>query len=484
MHTLLRSILSILAGKSFSILIKLIFTPILVRVISQEQYGLYASILAAFSLITLLSKGGLFDACRKTVAEATSDSAEIQKVISLSLVFSLLYGAIGTALVSVLLFSGILPQIYRPYVLVLLVSIIFTNVFSVIRGVFFGIQRELWGEFLGVSRQLVYVITGLILAYVGHGLSGVFAGYTLSFIIITFISSALIMREFSFQLPTSDDFRTQGKHIATYGGYQLIGGMSAAFLYKADILLVELFQGASSTALYNSAIVPAEMIWFIPSVIQLSFLQHTANLWSEGEIEKINETVKTGIKYGTLSLALFGVGLFGLAEPLLSVYFGQEYVGAATTLQVLILGTFFFGLSRVTMPVFQAIGWIRATEFATLIALIINIALNVVLIPRYGIFGAGIGTMISYTSIFVGNIVIWNRSSIDIVPIEWFAKLIAAQAIFAAIFLGTVFVCDSSPIVSLLIFPPFGLLVFLGTNVFAGYIRLSDLKAVFMDLVE
>lgn len=484
MRTLLRSVLSILAGRSTGIVLGLLFTPLLVRVLSQEQYGLYASILAAFGLFTLLSKGGLFDACRKTVAEETPNSIEVQNVISLSLVFSLLYGIIGTVIVSVLLFSGIVPQLYRPYVLILSISIVFANVFSVIRGVFFGIQSELWGEILRVSRRLIYMTTGLFLAYIGYDLYGVFVGYTLSFVVMTSVAGAVLMRKFSLRFPPRETFSTQGKNIATYGGYQLIGGVSAAFLYKADILLVEFFQGSTSTALYNSAILPAEMIWFVPSIIQAVFLQHVAKLWGEDDIEQINENVKTGIKYGTLSLVLFGVGLFGLAEPLLYVYFGEEYISAATTLKVLIVGTFFFGLSRVTLPVFQATGWIRATEFITLAALVINIALNLVLIPRYGLIGAGIGTMTSYIAIFAGNLIIWKQSPIEIVPFGWFGKLIAIQGIFASIFLGTIYISDFSPIISLFGFPIFGLLIFLGLNIFAGYIPLSKLRRAVIDLAK
>ena len=157
MRSLFRSVLTILVGKSSGIIIGLLFTPILVRVISQEQYGLYASILAGFSLVTLLSKGGLFDACRKTVAEAFPGSKEVSTVISASLVLSVIYGAIATVSLSGLVISGVLPRKYGEYVIVLAVSILFTNVLSVVRGVFFGIQEEYWGEIFALSRRLVYV---------------------------------------------------------------------------------------------------------------------------------------------------------------------------------------------------------------------------------------------------------------------------------------------------------------------------------------
>jgi O-antigen/teichoic acid export membrane protein len=286
----------------------------------------------------------------------------------------------------------------------------------------------------------------------------------------------ILFKYSSYDFPRKEDIATYGKEITSFGGYQLIGGLSAMLLYKTDILLVEFFKGSTSTALYQSAITPAEMIWFVPSAIQLAFLQHTASLWSDQNISKINEDLQLGTKYAVLSLTLFGVGLFALADPFLTVYFGPDYVGAATTLRILIFGTFFFGITRVVGPVLQATGWVRYTEFIAVGALIVNILLNVIFIPRYGIVGAGVGTGISYVAVFIGYIIVWNHSQFDLLPLCWVGKLMMSQGIFAVIFLGTVRLSNFSPIVSLVILPPLGLLLFVGINVTTGNIPIQSVK--------
>jgi O-antigen/teichoic acid export membrane protein len=310
----------------------------------------------------------------------------------------------------------------------------------------------------------------LLLAYVGYDVLGVFSAYAISFLLLSLFGGVVLTRYSSFRLPRWSDIAKHGRGIASFGGYQLIGGLSAMLLYRTDILLVEFFKGGTFTALYQSAITPAEMIWFVPSVIQLAFLQHTASLWSSGEIEEINENIQTGVKYAVLSLTLFGVGLLVLAEPFLTAYFGPEYVDASTTLQVLIVGTFFFGITRVITPVLQATGWVRHTEFITFGALVINIVLNALLIPRYGIIGAGIGTGISYVAIFAGNVALWAYSPFDFVPLWWAAKLALTQGAFAVLFLGLARVVSISLWLSLLVLPPLGLVLFLVINVTAGYV--------------
>jgi O-antigen/teichoic acid export membrane protein len=426
--------------------------------------------LAGFSIITLISKGGLFDATRKTVAEHADHSEEVSSVISTSVFISLIYGLSATLLVFLSLLFDLIPATYVPYVWILLSAIIFTNIFAIIRGSFYGLQYESIGETLRIARRLIYSATALLLAYVGYDVIGVFTGYAVSFALLSVLGAVLLLRYSAYGLPKREDIATYGKKISSYGGYQLIGGLSAMLLYRTDILLVEFFKGATSTALYQSAIIPAEMIWVVPSAIQLAFLQHTASLWSSNEIEKINENIQSGIKYAVLSLTLLGVGLSALAEPFLTAYFGSDYVGAAITLQILIIGTFFFGITRVVVPVFQATGWVRHTEFITLGALVLNILLNIFFIPRYGFIGAGIGTGISYVAIFVGNIILWKYTQFDVVPLKWAGKLIMTQGIFAILFFGIVRFASTSPWTSLLVFPPIGFVLFLGINVTAGYI--------------
>lgn len=477
MASLFRSVLSIFSGKVAGILISLVFTPLLVRIISQNQYGVYASVLAAFSIVTLLSKGGLFDATRKTVAEYADHVSEVSSVITVSLFLSAIYGLVAVLVVFMGAYFELVPSRYITYTLPLVVVIFFGNIFTVVRGSFYGLQRESIAEVLQVARRLSYTALGLLLAYLGYDVLGVFVGYALSFVFLGIVGAFLLVKFTSYHLSTDFPIKKHGKEIASFGGYQLIGGVSAMLLYKSDILLVEFFRGSTQAALYQSAIVPAEMIWFVPSVIQLAFLQHTASLWADGKVNIINQRLQMGVKYAVLSLTLFGVGLFVLAGPFLSVYFGPDYVGAKTTLQILIFGTFFLGTTRVVTPVLHATGWVRPSELITVFGLIINLVLNVILIPQYGIIGAGIGTGLSYVTIFVGNVTLWKYSQFDVVSLKWVGRLAMTQGIFVVLFLGIVRFIDTSPWGALLVFPPLGLVLFLGINISAGYIPTQPVRS-------
>lgn len=476
MTSLLRSISSILSGRVVLLLIGVFFTPILVRLISQEQYGLFASIMAAHTIFGLVYKGGLFDAIRKTVAEHRDEKEDLSAIAVASFILIISYGSIATGIVAFLLIFGIIPQQYEIYVWILLGAVLFDCISVFPNGYFYGIQQEHISEIFKIVGKVVYSASALTLAYFGYGLIGVFAGFVLSSVIVSITSLLLLFYKTSFSIQLGKRTVDFGKHLASYGGFQLVGGLSAVLLYKTDILLVEFFHGQASTALYQSAIVPAEMLWVIPSAIQAAFLQDTAKNWAQNNTKKIEDNIKQGIKYSILSLSLFGVGLFVLAEPFITIYFGPRYSDSVLALRILIVGVFLMGVTRPINPVLQATGWVRRSELVSVAGLILNVICNIIFIPRFGIIGAAMGTTISYTTVFLGNTSLWYLSEFKLVGFAWAGRLALSQAVFFIIFLLIVAAVNLSPLTALIIYPPVGLILFILINLGTGYIEYTTIK--------
>jgi O-antigen/teichoic acid export membrane protein len=436
--------------------------------------------MAAFAVLSLLAKGGLFDALRKMVAEYTPGNPRQSDIVSTALVSSLLYFCV-VVLITTFFVSRfrVVPIREAAYLPLLLFALLFSNLFAVIRGAFYGLQREHVSEILQIAQRGIFAGFALSLAYLGFELTGVFAGYLISFVVVTVVGLWYLFTELRIHVPTRNEIRSIATELFSYGGTQLIGGLSALLLYKTDILLVRYFKDSTAAALYNAAIVPAEYVWFVPAVMQMAFLQRTASLWTDREIEAINDQIRMGIKYALLSLTLFGVGLYALAAPFLELYFGPAYLPARLPLQILIVGTFFFGISRVMNPVFQATGWIKYTEFNTVVVLAVNVLLNFLLIPRYGILGAAVATSSSYVLMFVAVGVIWWRSVFEFPSSRWLGKIVLVQAGFSLLFIETVSISNLTGILSLLVLPIIGAALFVVINVVTGVVEVADLYQLY-----
>lgn len=480
MSSLFRSTISVLSGKIAVTAIGFIFTPILVRLISQEQYGIYATVLAGFSIIALITKGGIFDATRKIVAE-TQSKTEQSGITSTAIILSLTYACLSILMIWVIFQTGIIPGQYATYVPVLAIGLVFINLLAVTQGAFHGRHTEYISEILNIFQKGSFVFLALVFLILGGELFGVFLGYSISFAIATVIGLYILKKEFQLAIPGKKAFRKPGVELFGYGTTQLVGGLSALLLYKTDILLVEYFRSSYDTALYKAALLPAEYVWLVPVVIQIVFLQRAADLWSRDDIQGINDQLATGVKYAILSLSLFGIGLFPLAAVFLGVYFGDQYAQGYLALQILLLGTILFGIGRVIIPVFQATGWIQYTETMTFVTLILNVVLNIWLIPQYGIIGAAIGTATSYSFMLVWAVILWKHSVFRFPDPILLSKWIIPQIGYGIIYVPIVYFINIGYYMNLIIFPILGLTIFIILNHFFdvfNIIKISNLVLV------
>jgi len=470
-RTLRESLRSVFSGKLVLLLLGLVFTPILVRLLTQEEFGIYSIVMSVFSILTLIAQFGIPDALRKNLAEA-QDSYRKRTIVGSSLILAV---GLGLVMATIILFMRNLSIIAIPagIIGILSIAVFFKTPFEILNGVLYGQLREDISEKLRIGQKATFFAAALVAAYLGYGLFGVFVGLAVSNIVFAGFSLTIISQTLQLQFPSISTFKTRSATLLSYGGLQFIGGLSAMLLYHADILMVGYFRGPDATALYKAALVSAEFLWFIPNIFQVVYLQHTARLYGKSDIEGITSNLESGLQYVSLSLILLAVGLFSLAPSFLEIYFGARYAQASLVLRILIIGTFFFGISRLLIPVFQATGSIKHTELTTLIALVVNLVLNVTFIPRFGIQGAAVATSISYLVIFLGAIIIWNNSEFRLPQPRLVFSLTILCFSFGVIFLKLPRLIDIGPLISLLVLPLLGFCIFI---ILANYLGLIELK--------
>jgi O-antigen/teichoic acid export membrane protein len=136
-----------------------------------------------------------------------------------------------------------------------------------------------------------------------------------------------------------------------------------------------------------------------------------------------------------VSFPIFAV-TFTLAEPAITTVYGEQYRESATFLSLLAVGYYVqaaLGFNGTTLVVFGRVKLIFAVNLA---AVIVNVALNLVLIPAYGALGAAIGTAVTLvlhnvfkqTALHVGtSVTFFDRSYL-----RMYVSIAAAMAVLAA----------------------------------------------------
>ncbi|WP_412498676.1 flippase [Shewanella indica] len=189
----------------------------------------------------------------------------------------------------------------------------------------------------------------------------------------------------------------------------LLTGSIFILLTKIDQIMVYNMLGVTDQAEYALASKLSEGWYFIPLGIVTSYYAVLAkNVNNELYYEYFSDAcVKVNLV--TIPVALF-VSFFSVY--IVSLIYGGEYINAASVLVVNIWNGVIIGLSSITFRHFILMNLRRYSLIRAMIGLILNVLLNYILIPLYGILGAAIATLTSqFIALFLSNL-LWEKTRI------------------------------------------------------------------------
>jgi O-antigen/teichoic acid export membrane protein len=174
-----------------------------------------------------------------------------------------------------------------------------------------------------------------------------------------------------------------------------MAGLFHLIYYQIDIVLLKYLQGDDAAGVYNVAFVVMGAVYLLPSVVYQKFLLPKIHRWANHDRSRFVQVYRTG-SLGMLGIGLAAMALIWTSAPLLvNLLFGPDYTAAAAALQIL---AFAIPMRFVS----TAVGSTLTTQdhMKTKVKLmgcvaIINISLNLFLIPRYGILGSASATVFS-----------------------------------------------------------------------------------------
>jgi O-antigen/teichoic acid export membrane protein len=132
-------------------------------------------------------------------------------------------------------------------------------------------------------------------------------------------------------------------------------------------------------------------------VLAITYASHVAWLpaVTRGVAQKrsIDVELSGSLRLSVVVTVPFVVGGIMIAPKLLSALFGEEYMPASTALQLLMVSLFFISLHGPSRNLFLAFDRLGLESSIMAVAVVVNVGLNLVLIPRYGLNGAALATV-------------------------------------------------------------------------------------------
>jgi O-antigen/teichoic acid export membrane protein len=177
-------------------------------------------------------------------------------------------------------------------------------------------------------------------------------------------------------------------------------------LARVDIIMVGAFfpERPEFIAFYGMASLIAGIVKKIRNSFDNSFSPLIADLHARGDHESLRENYR---KVGRWILTLFVLGGFAIAlssQFILGIY-GEEYVTYWLAVPILIGGRFFNAAGGTAQAALLMAGRSKLELANNVLINLANVGLNLLLIPKYHVFGAALATSISLTVFNLARIV-------------------------------------------------------------------------------
>ena len=178
------------------------------------------------------------------------------------------------------------------------------------------------------------------------------------------------------------------------------------------------YKGSEVVGLYNSASPIAKLLPIFLYSASFFYVPLASSFYARGKLSEMGRIYQILTKWiFLLTLPLFAL-IFLFPEAVIVVFFGEKYIPAAPTLEILAIGFMFHILLGLNGWSLIIIGESRFISLSTFIASISNVILNTMLIPQYGAIGAAIATSVSYfVSNLLNSIKLYQKTRIH--PFSW-----------------------------------------------------------------
>ena len=257
---------------------------------------------------------------------------------------------------------------------------------------------------LGLYTTLEHVgqpLLFLILVGVGllFGLTSpvAFTAFIISSGIVAFVALIFLLYSSPFQNQRESSKNTSDYESSRWLSYSLpliVVGVSYMLLHETDRVMIGHFLGTKSVGVYNAAARLAYLSEIFINSFAGIFSPLAAGFHHRGELERIRFLLVTTTRW-TVILTLPVVGMLMMFPGFFLGWFGHEYKVAAFPLMFIAFAYLTSAGTGNTGTLLKMVDRQNVEVMNTIAAAVLNIVLNFLLIPVYGIMGAAIGTGVS-----------------------------------------------------------------------------------------
>lgn len=396
-----KDLFAVLQSRVAVIILSLATSAITARYLGPAGNGTIAALMVYPNLFMTVGSLGIRQSTTYFVGQEKYDIGTIySSVLSLWLFTSLF-----CAICCFFLISFSTKTNYSPDLIVLaIMSIPFSLYTTYTSGIFLGKQniRE-FNRINWLPAAINLVFTYLFIVVLSYGVKGsmfaTFLGVFLLSIAVFFKIRKAIPLKFKW------DFKMI-KEMLSLGIVYAVSLLIISLNYKVDIVLLEKLSTAYEIGIYSKGAVIVEYLWQIPMLLSTLIFSRSA-----GAKNPLEFSIKTCrlLRFAMVGIFVASVILYFAAPIIINIMYGNAFERSNMILRILMPGVLLLTIFKVLNMDVAGKGKPWLSMKAMIPAVIINIILNFLLIPKYGADGSALSSTVSYSFAAVTFLFLYSK---------------------------------------------------------------------------
>ncbi|WP_435156750.1 flippase [Haladaptatus sp. DFWS20] len=395
-ETLLSSATLVLFGTILSSVSGLIERVIIGRALGPSDYGVVSVCIA---IVTLASTGSMFG-LTQGIPRYMSRFEMISKkrgVWASGLAFA---GALSVATTgSLLLFAEKISarllgsSEFTPILKIFVLSIPLLTLLKITVSAIRGEENTIFRTY---SQDLLYPLSriGLLgsLLFVGIGIISPAFAYFGGAMMASIAAIYLLNRLMSLKGSVEWHFR----ELVIFSAPLTVSMMMSILLTRTDTIMIGYFRSSTEVGLYSAAYPIAAGLQLVLSSFGFLYLPLASRLDAKGKRDETEAIYELTTKWiFIITFPAFAVFVL-FSDDILQLFWGSGYSGAALSLSILSIGFFSSAAAGRNRETISAFGYTKYIMYANTLAFVVNMLLNLYLIPEFGYLGASISSALSF----------------------------------------------------------------------------------------
>ena len=374
-------------------LILFFLIPIYTKALTTEEYGILDLIINTSMLIIPIITLNISDAFLRFLLDKNSNTSEIVNICYRIYKYTVLISVSLFIILNIFNPFGIDVIYYLYFSLYLIINILYSLVSVYLKGIE-KINILVRGSI--INSIITFVATITLISLFKFGVIGFVIGTLLGPLVgeIYMIVSCKLYKV----IKNKNINKQLKKDMIKYGVPMIFSAIAWWINNSSDKYILTLFSGVSISGLYAIS----SKIPHILKNLQNVFLQ----AWSISAIKEFDKNDSDGFIGNMFSIMCFGTTIICSFLLIINIFISKifysgDFYSAWKYVPFLLLSVVFDSLALFIGNLFFAVKDTKTLSLCNIIGAIVNIGLNLLLIPRFDAYGAAIATLISYFIIYL-----------------------------------------------------------------------------------